>query len=74
MTVCISSNCFKREMTSYLINFFSYLPTLLHSPDVPLNKKLIWRGLTVTKYLIDYIVMSKLHASILASLSIGISG
>ena len=34
-------------MTSSLINFFflSYLPTLLHSPGVPLNKKLIWHGL-----------------------------
>ena len=36
----------KQEMTSYLINFLSYLLTLLHSAGVPLNKKLIWRGLS----------------------------
>ena len=27
------------------IYFLSYLPTLLHSPGVPLNKELIWPGL-----------------------------
>ena len=34
-------------MTSRLINFPSYLPTLFHLPGVLLNKELIWCGLTV---------------------------
>ena len=42
-----SNNCFKQELTSHLIYFLSYLPTLLHSSGVPLNKKLIWRGLII---------------------------
>ena len=42
-----SNNNLKQEMTSCLINIFlSYLQILLYSTGVPLNKKLIWRGLT----------------------------
>ena len=28
-------------------DFLSYLPTLLHSPEVLVNKKLIWHGLVL---------------------------
>ena len=34
-------------MMPSLINFLSYLPTLLHFSSVPLNKKLIWCGLNI---------------------------
>ena len=44
MLLLVSKLLFERVFISEK-EFLSYLPTLLHSPGVPLNRELIWHGL-----------------------------